>query len=133
MKKIMHGYLVDEMLAPHYETLENRTSPEQYAEELFGQLRRDFSASLQREREANTKRLESIAVSTAFRMNALEQEITTLKELVDEQRETIQLLWDAPANPGGQEMIRQAKESAAAYLVGGTHSSDRENGGLGIN
>lgn len=107
-------YLRQRSFESHHDAL----SPAEYAEELFKKLRRDFSASLQQEREEQTKNIRQLYNDLRDRIDALEHEVTTLKELIDEQRETIQLLWDAPANPGGQEMIRQAKESAAAYFIG---------------
>lgn len=66
------------------------------------------------------------------RLEDQETAICILQKLVDDQREMMEVMWNAPGMPGGQETIQRIKKSVADFFVGGTHLHDRENGGLGI-
>lgn len=46
------------------------------------------------------------------KIKALEKEVETLKELIDEERKFIDILWYAPGMPGAVEIVEAAKKSA---------------------
>jgi hypothetical protein len=89
------------------------------------QLRKDMSALLMKAKndicggveftfEALTSKIRCLEIDNKEQRKA----ICELHRLVDEQREMIQVMWNAPGMPGGQEAIEKAKKSAAVFFAG---------------
>jgi hypothetical protein len=89
------------------------------------QLRKDMSVLLMKAKndicggveftfEALTSKIRCLEIDNKEQGKA----ICELHRLVNEQREMIQVMWNAPGMPGGQEAIEKAKKSAAVFFAG---------------
>lgn len=107
----------------------------------MAQFRRNMRMELDHAKEAMLEYVSQVETDNKELRHTIEEQgemICELQRLVDDQRQMMEVMWNAPGMPGGQETIQRIKESVAKFFDGGTHSHitpfvtlpsiDRENG-----